>query len=168
MKMIHKWQYQGETPKAGRRLVLLQEDELHLALPLVYRLIQPKAILLKPTWFTEKVNNQHSSAAGEIRQREAYFTLEPLLTQLVQQRKVSEDISTPLKEVNQLLNDYFSDLGWRMVRKELSQIKKRQKKSHIELSNDIIFKLRHYMQKHQLDSFDQAIDNLLSEHDATY
>ena len=66
-----------------------------------------------------------------------------------------------------MLNQYFSDLGWRMVRKELSQIKKRQKKSHIEVSKDIILRLKRYMELERLDSFDQALDTLLSEHAAT-
>lgn len=153
----YQWQYHGAAPKAGRRLVLLKPDELHLALPLIYRRIEAKNMLLQPTWFNENINNQE----------QAYFALEPLLTQLVQQRKKNEDILPLLKAVNMSLNAYFSDLGWRMIRKELSQIKKRQKKSHLEVSNDIIFKLKHYMQKHQFDSVDQAIDNLLSEHDAT-
>lgn len=65
-----------------------------------------------------------------------------------------------------MLNQYFSDLGWRMVRKELSQIKKRQKKSHIEVSKDIILRLKRYMELERLDSFDQALDTLLSEHAA--
>ncbi|WP_298774226.1 hypothetical protein [uncultured Shewanella sp.] len=152
----YQWRYHGEAPKAGRRLVLLKPDELHLALPLIYRRIKAKNISLQPTWFNQEINNQE----------QAYFALEPLLTELVQQRKMNEDIVPLLKKVNVSLNAYFSDLGWRMIRKELSQIKKRQKKSHLEVSNDIIFKLKHYMQKQQFDSVDQAIDNLLSEHDA--
>ncbi|WP_299004174.1 hypothetical protein [uncultured Shewanella sp.] len=153
----YQWQYHGKAPKAGRKLVLLKPDELPLALPLIYRRIQAKNASLQPTWFNENIDNQE----------QAYFALEPLLTQLVQQRKKGEDILPLLKTVNVSLNAYFSDLGWRMIRKELSQIKKRQKKSHLEVSNDIIFKLKHYMQKYQFDSVDQAIDNLLSEHDAS-
>ena len=72
-------------------------------------------------------------------------------------------ISTLIVKLNDKLNSYFSDFGWRMVRKELSQIKKRQKKSHIELSKDLIIQLKEYMGQHSLDSFDQAIDNLLVE-----
>ncbi|WP_299495359.1 hypothetical protein [uncultured Shewanella sp.] len=154
--MSEQWQYHGIAPKAGRRLLLLKQDELHLALPLIYRRINPKSVSLQPKWFNEALNNRE----------QAYFLLEPLLTQLVLQRKNKENIDKLLIEVNRSLNAYFSDFGWRMIRKELSQIKKRQKKSHIELSNDIIFKLKHYMQKHQFDNLDQTIDNLLSEHES--
>ncbi|QYJ80491.1 hypothetical protein [Shewanella acanthi] len=147
------WVYHGRAPSSGRRLLLLDKSELIFALPLVYRLIHPVNTTSRIDWF-----NQDEKSKTD------YSLLIEQLNLLVKQRKLNTNIDSILHKVNQLLNGYFSDLGWRILRKELSQIKKRQKKSHIELSKDIILKLKHYMEAELLDSFDQAIDTLLSEH----
>ncbi|AUD60451.1 hypothetical protein AYJ58_13595 [Shewanella sp. Pdp11] len=149
------WIYQQDKPTAGRKLLLLEEAELIFAFPLIYRLINPEAIASKPDWF-----------CGAELQTVLYTELVTQLNELVQLRKKARRLDNELMKVNKMLNQYFTDLGWRMVRKELSQIKKRQKKSHIEVSRDIILRLKRYMESQKLDSFDQAIDNLLSEHDA--
>lgn len=147
------WIYQQDKPTAGRKLLLLEEAELIFALPLIYRLINPEAVASKPDWFCD----------AEL-QTVFYTKLVTQLNELVRLRKKVLRIDNELTNVNKMLNQYFTDFGWRMVRKELSQIKKRQKKSHIELSRDIILRLKRYMETQKLDSFDQAIDTLLSEH----
>lgn len=147
------WIYQQDKPTAGRKLLLLEEAELIFALPLIYRLINPEAVASKPDWFCD----------AEL-QTVFYTKLVTQLNELVRLRKKALRIDNELTNVNKMLNQYFTDFGWRMVRKELSQIKKRQKKSHIELSRDIILRLKRYMETQTLDSFDQAIDTLLSEH----
>lgn len=147
------WIYQQDKPTAGRKLLLLEEAELIFALPLIYRLINPEAVVSKPDWFCD----------AEL-QTVSYTELVTQLNELVRLRKKTLRIDNELTNVNKMLNQYFTDFGWRMVRKELSQIKKRQKKSHIELSRDIILRLKRYMETQKLDSFDQAIDTLLSEH----
>ncbi|SUI69110.1 hypothetical protein [Shewanella morhuae] len=144
------WKYHESKPTAGRKLLLLEESELIFALPLIYRLINPDAAASNATWFY----NLNS-----------YPELVTLLNEVVRLRKKGQLLDNELTKANNMLNQYFSDFGWRMVRKELSQIKKRQKKSHIEVSKDIIQRLKHYMETQKLDSFDQAIDTLLSEHD---
>ncbi|ADT94531.1 hypothetical protein [Shewanella baltica] len=149
------WIYQQDKPTAGRKLLLLEEAELIFALPLIYRLINPEAVASKPDWFCDAELQTVSNTE-----------LVTQLNELVRLRKKTQRLDNELKNVNKMLNQYFTDLGWRMVRKELSQIKKRQKKSHIEVSRDIIQRLKRYMETQKLDSFDQAIDNLLSEHDA--
>lgn len=126
-------------------------------MPLIYRLIHPAEIAQKSDWFSTSV------ATADEKQNKEYISLVELLQQVTQERKNLASVIHPLTRLNQNLNRYFSDYGWRMVRKELSQIKKRQKKSHIELSKDLIVKLKTYMEQQSLDSFDQAIDNLLSE-----
>ncbi|WP_299792086.1 hypothetical protein [uncultured Shewanella sp.] len=157
--MNHKqaWVYHGEKPKAGRRLLLLESDELKLALPLIYRLIHPDEIQMREDWFLSDTGSQSVSW------NEKYLSLVPKLQRVTSLRNEPSSLSEPLRSLNLSLNEYFSDFGWRMVRKELSQIKKRQKKAHIELSKDIIVKLKSYMEQGKFESFDQAIDNLLSE-----
>lgn len=150
---LQAWIYQQDKPTAGRKLLLLEEAELIFALPLIYRLINPEAVASKPDWFCD----------AEL-QTVSYTKLVTQLNELVRLRKKAQRIDNELTNVNKMLNQYFTDFGWRMVRKELSQIKKRQKKSHIELSRDIILRLKRYMETQKLDSFDQAIDTLLSEH----
>ncbi|BAJ02106.1 hypothetical protein [Shewanella violacea] len=157
MNYKHPWVYHGEAPKAGRKLLLLQVDELTFSLPLIYRLIHPAEIAQKSDWFSASI------VTADEKQNTQYIMLVELLQRVTQERKKQTNLIEPLTHLNQMLNQYFSDYGWRMVRKELSQIKKRQKKSHIELSKDLIAKLKSYMEQENLDSFDQAIDNLLSE-----
>ncbi|WOT06874.1 hypothetical protein [Shewanella youngdeokensis] len=153
-----EWQSHDLKPKAGRKLALLAEEELVFALPLIFRLIPIEETKKRKDWFV--------SFDTEQQQLTHYLALAKLLTQLTKKRRAAQGISNELLTANTCLNQYFSDHGWRMVRKELSQIKKRKKKSHIELSNDLIFRLKAYISLKQLDSFDQAIDNLLSESEA--
>jgi len=157
MNNQHAWVYHGEKPKAGRKLLLLEPDELMLAIPLIYRLIHPDEITLRKDWFLPELFEVNS------RKSEKYILLVPQLQRVTQLRKDFELLVEPLQHLNLSLNAYFSDYGWRMVRKELSQLKKRQKKAHVELSKDIITKLKHYMERGKFESFDQAIDNLLTE-----
>lgn len=161
MNQQQAWVYHGDKPKAGRKLLLLEPDELMLAIPLIYRLIHPDEIILRKDWFLPELveaNSQNSSQKSE-----KYISLVPQLQRVTQLRKDIELLVEPLQHLNLSLNAYFSDFGWRMVRKELSQLKKRQKKAHVELSKDIIIKLKHYMEREKFESFDQAIDNLLTE-----
>jgi len=161
MEQQQAWVYHGEKPKAGRKLLLLEVEELMLAIPLIYRLIHPDEMLLRKDWFLPELIEDNSQESS--RKSDKYISLVPLLQRVTQLRKDHELLSAPLQQLNLSLNSYFSDLGWRMVRRELSQLKKRQKKAHIELSKDIITKLKHYMERGQFESFDQAIDNLLTE-----
>lgn len=161
MSFKHPWIYHGASPKAGRKLLLLEETELTVSLPLIFRIIHPTEIALRKEWFSDLIIEMDESDNPE------YLILAERLQQVTLDRKnCSAALSNSLVLLNQQLNLYFSDHGWRMVRKELSQIKKRQKKSHVELSNDLILKIKTYMEKERFDSFDQAIDNLLTEVEA--
>lgn len=157
MDQRQAWVYHGEAPKAGRKLLLLEMTELNIALPLIFRLVHPGELETRKDWFVSP-NNLH-----EVSHNQNYIDLVECLQLVTENRKRLNEIETLIVKLNDKLNSYFSDFGWRMVRKELSQIKKRQKKSHIELSKDLIIQLKEYMEQHSLDSFDQTIDNLLEE-----
>ncbi|WP_299805112.1 hypothetical protein [uncultured Shewanella sp.] len=152
----NSWQYHDQKPTAGRKLKLLEGDELIVALPLIYRLIPLAEIKNRKDWFVEL----NSPAERE----RLFVMLTESLSSLNQIRKQATGLESALIQTNILLNRYFSDYGWRMVRKELSQIKKRKKKSHIEIGNDLVVKLKDFMSVNQIDTFDQAIDHLLSEY----
>ena len=154
-ELNNDWCYHFTPPKAGRKLKLLEVDEVTLALPLIYRLIPLNAVNNRADWFVELSTAEERS--------ELFLLLSENLSILNKKRKQGTCLITELNQTNKLLNGYFSDYGWRMVRKELSQIKKRKKKSHIEISNDLVTRLKEYMAANQIDTFDQAIDNLLSE-----
>ncbi|GIU51677.1 hypothetical protein TUM4438_42140 [Shewanella sairae] len=154
LEICNLWQYHQLKPKAGRRLKLLEIEEIVIALPLLYRLISLSEFSNRADWFVD-LDIEHRNSL--------YIELSESLSKLNKLRKTNEDLSVALSISNKLLNRYFSDYGWRMVRKELSQIKKRKKKSHIEISNDLVSRLKEYMASHQIDTFDQAIDTLLSE-----
>ena len=155
-KSVQSWLYHQEKPTAGRKLKLLEADELVLALPLIYRLIPLAEITKRQDWFFEFECQKE--------REQLFIMLTESLSALNQIRKQSTGVESALKHSNMLLNRYFSDYGWRMVRKELSQIKKRKKKSHIEIGNDLVIKLKEFMAANQIDTFDQALDHLLSEY----
>ncbi|ABZ76629.1 conserved hypothetical protein [Shewanella halifaxensis HAW-EB4] len=150
------WQYHQQKPTAGRKLKLLEAEELLVALPLIYRLISLAEVEKRKDWFCE------FEKTGE--REQLYIMLTESLSSLNKIRKQANGVDNALEQTNLLLNRYFSDHGWRMVRKELSQIKKRKKKSHIEIGNDLVIKLKEFMASNQIDTFDQAIDHLLSEY----
>ncbi|WP_338056219.1 hypothetical protein [Shewanella pneumatophori] len=151
----NSWCYHLSAPKAGRKLKLLESEELVFALPLIYRLIPLTSISARREWFVDLPSEEQRS--------QLYISLSESLSVLNKKRKHSPSVAAELNDTNKLLNLYFSDYGWRMVRKELSQIKKRKKKSHIEISNDLVIRLKEYMAINQIDTFDQAIDSLLSD-----
>lgn len=162
------WQYHNEIPKAGRRLILLSMDELLLAGPLIYRSITLNSIRYKPENYSVSVNKNIIENRQLLTSFDLYNQVFENLKAVIEIRKNKtnvEQANVKLQELNQALNLFFSDLGWRQVRKEISQIKKRQKKGHIEVSKDIINKLKHFMDKNQFDSFDQALDTLLTDFD---
>ncbi|MGS0689295.1 hypothetical protein [Shewanella sp. 0m-4] len=156
VKPAQVWQYHNAKPTAGRMLKLLQLDELIFALPLIYRLIPLTEVTKRKDWFVEFNSNGDS--------HQLYIMLTESLSELNHKRKQNRGLDIALEKSNILLNQYFSDYGWRMVRKELSQIKKRKKKSHIEIGNDLVTRLKEFMSINQVDTFDQAIDFLLSEY----
>ncbi|QQX82536.1 hypothetical protein JK628_11720 [Shewanella sp. KX20019] len=150
-----EWQYHDVKPVKGRKLRLLEETDLVTALPLIFRLIPKAEVAQRKEWFV------HFETEQEFQSQ--FSALTEKLSVVTKNRRDDKNIRADLLEVNRALNCYFSDYGWRMVRKELSQIKKRKKKSHIEVSNDLIHRLKAFMSLKQLDSFDQALDYLLSE-----
>ncbi|MCL1052119.1 hypothetical protein L2755_21210 [Shewanella abyssi] len=152
-----EWQYHDVKPTRGRKLLLLEATELVFALPLIFRLIPKAKVIQGETWFVAFETEQEFQSQ--------YLALTEKLSAMTKNSSDDKILSADLSEVNHALNRYFSDYGWRRVRKELSQIKKRKKKSHIEVSNDLIHRLKAFMSLQQLDSFDQALDYLLSEAD---
>lgn len=159
------WNYHGEIPKAGRRLLLLTIDEVSDACPLIYRMLSSANLVAHPDYFVSDIKNIIDENPKSISNNQLYQDLFDALRELVKVKKQKEcqaEILNQIKKVNTLLNQFFNDYGWRQIRKEISQIKKRKKKSHIELSKDIIEKIKQYMREEKLDSFDQAIEELLS------
>ncbi|WP_432526864.1 hypothetical protein [Shewanella sp. GXUN23E] len=143
--------------------MLLQLDEISLAVPMIYRLLTNDSITRRPGWYHENIQSVNRLSESEV-----YSSLVDSLRALVNGlRSKSPNLNQLLNNSNIRLNQFFSDLGWREVRKEISQIKKRQKKAHIEVSKDIINRLKLYMDQEKFDSFDQALDNLLSEYAAS-
>jgi hypothetical protein len=64
--------------------------------------------------------------------------------------------------LNHDLQLIFSDTGWRWIRREISQLKKRAVKSRFELSVDLAHDLKIIMAREQLTTFDDVIDFLIT------
>lgn len=162
------WVYHGQPPKAGRKLVLVSQDEILLVCPLIYRCISLANIKNKQDWYSQLVNDAIISKHTLLAEFTLYNDLFDQLRAVIELRKNKSKgrlFVTMLEQLNKTLNMFFSDYGWRQIRREISQIKKRQKKGHIEVSKDIIDKLKRYMEIEKFDSFDQAIDTLIADYE---
>lgn len=149
-----QWQYHHGAPK-GKRMRLLCIDEARLADNLLRRHVKHSNVLLNKGRYQSQFI-EHFDYADKIWR-----------SVLIYLRKI---VSIPANAVqhndmdalNQELNLIFSDDGWRWIRKEISQSKKRLNKARMEVSSDLVDRLKLVMVREQLNSFDEVLDYLIS------
>ena len=66
--------------------------------------------------------------------------------------------------LNDEINRIFSDEGWRQIKKKMRQQTIRQQRSQVILSKEVSNRLAKFKQELNLDTFDEAVDYLLSEY----
>jgi hypothetical protein len=157
MTQIYKpqpWRRHYGEQGQGRPLMLLGQDELAFCQPLL------KRVLSSLFYHDHKeLYSYHVVRNSEYRHK-LFLSAKAKLKQLLKHDN-SEDYHHEIDGLNEDLNIIFSDDGWKKIRLELSQIKKRNKKKRIELSGDLIDKLLLVKQKYNLSSYDEVIELLL-------
>lgn len=149
-----QWRYDYVEPK-GKRMRLLSVDEVQISSRLLNKHIRFSNGSIQPERYKPNFR-KHMEYADKI--------------WLSASRAIRNISSLPENDVhhyemdalNQDLQLIFSDAGWRWIRKEISQLKKRQTKTRFELSEDLVKKLKIIMAREDLKSFDEVIDFLVS------
>ena len=161
MNTTTAWRYHYQAPIKGRKLSLLKAEDLAIALPLLERSI-------RPTYFLKN----RDRLAGELHLDEQlreliWLDLSKRISKLNSILHIagSDIIQLELDSFNEQLNRYFSDVGWKYICKELAQLRKREKKARPELSNDVVTRIKDFKERHQLSSYDEAIDMLLNDYE---
>lgn len=148
-----QWQYDYSEPK-GKRMRLLSKDEAKLAAGLLQRHVKYHSTIANSERYKSEFS-LHASYAEKI-----------WLSACRYLRKIDElpsDVITDIDmdALNQEMQLIFSDAGWRWVRKEISQLKKRVTKGRLEVSADLIDKLKSIMEREGLASVDEVLDHLI-------
>jgi hypothetical protein len=126
-----------------------------------------KKLLLKSLSIVYFAHNPDDFTAGiklDANWREKLFS--SIKKQIIQLYRIDSTIFPYhlMDNLNTDLNIAFSDDGWRKIKREIAQIKKRAKKKRIELSIDLIKRLQVIQKCHQLKTYDDVIDLLISDH----
>ncbi|RYV01448.1 hypothetical protein SOPP22_13735 [Shewanella sp. OPT22] len=146
------WEYVDGNKKRGRPLLLLSPDELPIITSYLLKKIRRNNVVLKfenyNSNFTDKVANSYISETS-------------LLLKKLQSLPVKDTEFESLDVINVNLNRIFSEKGWRAVRFELRQIKKRNKLVRLELAKPIYEQLEQIKQIEKLESLSSAIEFLV-------
>ncbi|WP_133406786.1 hypothetical protein [Parashewanella tropica] len=148
------WNYHFGAPKAGRKLWLIKPEEINFLIPLVLKTAKEHLDPKKSHLFIDPTSNYKINS-------DSCLHLSKLLNEVLNRKKSNKEFLPQLGAANEDINRFFSDDGWRHIRKEYQQILKRNKKSHIEIPNDILQRLKEYQQTNGFSDYGQTIDELL-------
>lgn len=154
-----RWQYHYAKPTSGRALWLLTPEEFGAANELLLKVVSASFYASNLKYFVS-TDALSASSRGK------------LITSLRRQIRSIEiglnndlDVNHLVHTMNQDINALISDDGWRYVRKELNQRAKRSRKSHIEINNDWVVKIKGYMKSNGLGTYDEALENMFERLD---
>jgi hypothetical protein len=150
-----QWRYDYSEPK-GKRMRLLTIEEAQLCSRLLSRHVKhSNSIMFKDRYkanFRNHVPYAEKIWVSVIRQLRNIKSL-----------PVEAVGHNEMDALNQDIQLIFSDAGWRWIRKEISQLKKRAVKSRFELSADLVNELKQIMAREKLRTFDEVVDYLISQ-----
>ncbi|MCZ4337713.1 hypothetical protein [Shewanella colwelliana] len=154
-----KWIYHYFRPTAGRAMYLLSADpdsngpnEIELFEPIFFKL---KHSLDKDLFNKALSRNAKSKAIIDINKQ-----LKSTHAAIAAAQPTTE-IDHPINALNDELNRMFSDDGWRQVRREMSQARKRHQTKTITISVSVYKDLLAYQKRKGFSTLDEAIDDLL-------
>jgi hypothetical protein len=153
---VPKWRYEyGRTGK-GLNLKMLSIEELLQSNEVIEDWIKPTQALHKAEWYKPIVNN---SSEYQV----LWLDCKRRINKLVKQAddKISH---LEMDALNDEINRIFSDEGWRQIKKKMRQQTIRQQRSQVILSKEVSNRLAKFKQELNLDTFDEAVDYLLSEY----
>ncbi len=151
-----QWEYINGQTKRGRPLLLLSCEDLLLANSFLQKKIKRSNWLDKKANYnqnlTDKIANEYVSETNLLLK---YFEKLDSIT--------DREIDT-LNKLNQNLNRMFSEDGWRKIRFEIRQMKKRTKQVRLEISKQLFEQLQEIKAKERLDTTNSAIEYLIDNY----
>ena len=151
-----QWCYTDGQTKRGRPLLLLSFDELSLANSFLQKKIK------RNNWIEKKENyNQHLT--DKIANQ--YVSETNLLLKMFSDIELlSEQYIVDLDKLNHNFNRIFTEEGWRKVRFEIRQMKKRTKLVRLEISKELFKQLQEIKTREKLDTTNDAIEYLIDHY----
>uniref|UniRef100_UPI003B5B1223 hypothetical protein n=1 Tax=Shewanella gaetbuli TaxID=220752 RepID=UPI003B5B1223 len=150
-----KWRYEyGKTGK-GLNLKLLSLEELTNSADVIVEWIRPTQALEKPDWFKDLVKSKDYEKLWLDCNRRVKTVLN---------QDDDETICYEMSALNEDLNRIFSDEGWRQIKKKIRQQTIRQQRAQVILTRDTSKRLTEFKNAMKLETYDEAVDYLLSEY----
>lgn len=154
------WEYHYNAKPNGKPLMLLNFEELELSKSLLLKHLSYAAYIDDKTLYSSLINSDK-----DFRDRNL-FGLRKSIRNIFNNIKCI-DSSHLMDGLNDDLNKTFSNDGWRKIRLEISQIKKRNKKKRIELSDHIINRIISFKKDNKLKTYEETLE-LLFEREEMY
>lgn len=148
------WEYHYNAKPKGKPLMLLNFEELELSKSLLLKHLSYAAYIDDKTLYSSLINSDK-----DFRERNL-FGIRKSIRDIFNNTK-GIDLSHVMDGLNDDLNRTFSNEGWRKIRLEISQLKKRNKKKRIELSDYIINRLIGFKEENKLKTYEETIELLL-------
>ncbi|MBB1391556.1 hypothetical protein ACRN9Z_16810 [Shewanella frigidimarina] len=149
-----QWSYDFYEPK-GKRMRLLSIEEVQLSSRLLNRNV-------KHTNCSTHPERYKSNFKAHVPYAEKIWLSVCRAIRNISALPVHAVHHHDMDALNHDLSLIFSDTGWRWIRKEISQLKKRSRKSRFELSADLLDELKSIMAREKLTTFDAVIDYLVT------
>ncbi len=150
------WSNDDGKTKRGRPLVLLDSFELQL----INKFLQKK--IKRHCWITN-IKNYNANLLDKV--ANSYISETTLLLKKLELIDVIEDEHIfELDRVNHNLNRIFSESGWRSIRFEIRQIKKRNKQIRVEISKDLFAQLEMIKKNEKLDNINSTLEFLIDSY----
>lgn len=153
------WKYHSEKKAPGKKLLLPSQQELiDFGLLIINRF---NSRHLNEDWFTPSLLDMNSTEYYSMmsRCRESVKILKNSLGNPNYSR--AEVIDSAVKQLHSAFNNYFSDDGWRLVGKAISQAKKRANTMRTEIKATTHAQLLALKDEIKQDSIDQTIEFLI-------
>lgn len=152
------WDYEGSMPSRGKRLSLLTKAEISVCVPIL------KDFLDNPLSDVSRFRGLYITDLSKMDLARRCRALNRELDRVLRQVNSGKGFSNvELGALNESLNHFFSDSGWRLLRTKQAQKKRRVHKSLIELSTKTVENLTKLKIENSFENFDESIDFLLQE-----
>lgn len=152
------WDYEGTMPVRGKRLSLLSKSEVSDCVPIL------KELLVNPLNDVSKFRGLNITDLSKVDLARRCRALNRELDRVLILSNSAKGFSNAeLSALNEHLNSFFSDTGWRLLRTKQAQKKRRINKSLIELNTKTVEKLTQLKKANSFENLDESIEFLFQE-----
>lgn len=149
-----QWRYDFAEP-TGKKMLMLSIEEAKLTIKLLRRHVKHSNCIKHPDHYKPPFR-EHMDYADKI-----WLSANRYLRN-IEALPIEAVNHNDMDALNQELQLIFTDIGWRWIRKAISQAKKRENKARMEVSTDLIEKLKAIMDREGIETFDDVLDHLIT------